>query len=109
MPGTPQSYHLADLLDYHEGQIASRSLKKRFGTKLPITLLALAQGETISAEESPLIKIIQVLEGQLEVTSETDSWLLNAGDCLPLPVNYRHSLKAVTNCKILQTENEPNH
>lgn len=109
MSDMPQPYHLLDLLNYHDGQIASRSLKKRFGTKLPITMLALAQGETISAEESPMIKIIQVLEGQLEVANDTDSLILASGDCLPLPPGYRHSLRAITNCKMLQTENEPNH
>ena len=50
--------NLLDLIKYHDGQIASRSLNKKLEIENPITLYAMPAGESISNESSKLAKLI---------------------------------------------------
>lgn len=42
----------------------------------------------------------QVLEGQLELTIDGESQILNPGQIITIPSNILHSAKALTNCKV---------
>lgn len=57
--------NLSQLVQYHDHQVASRSLSRLLGLSQSIVLYAMAQGESISQETSPKDKVILVLEGQL--------------------------------------------
>lgn len=95
----------AELINYHEQQITSRSLSRKLGIDAPMTLYALDQAETISNETSTLVKLIQILEGRLEVTIEPgDKSELTVGELMMIPAGQLHNLKAKTPCKILQLE-----
>ncbi|MGT2925147.1 acetate kinase [Streptococcus caviae] len=96
--------NLLDLVTYHDGQIASRSLTKKLEMASPITLYAMAAGESISNESGKLTKLIQVLEGSLQVETADEKYLLNAQGMLSIAADQVHNLYALKDSKILQIE-----
>lgn len=96
---------LLDLVKYHEHQIASRSLSKKLDLKEQLMIYAFDQGESISQESSTQTKLLEVLEGKLEVnfadgTKET----LQALELLTIPATKKHGLLALGPCKFIQLE-----
>lgn len=94
---------LLDLVKYHEHQIASRSLSKKLDLKEQLMIYAFDQGESISQESSTQTKLLEVLEGKLEVnfadgTKET----LQALELLTIPATKKHGLLALEPCKFIQ-------
>ncbi|MCB5034996.1 acetate kinase [Streptococcus mutans] len=98
--------NLLELVKYHEGQIASRSLSKKLKTNNPITLYAMPAGESISNESSKLTKLIQVLEGSLQVEIAGEKHILNQQGLISIAVNQVHNLYALKDSKVLQIEVE---
>lgn len=97
-------FYLADLIDYRKNQIRSRVLNKKLSIEMSMVIYAAAQGETISTEETDQTKIIQVIEGTLQITSENGENQLNAGGVVVLSPKTQHALEAITPCKFLQIE-----
>ncbi|WP_019804575.1 acetate kinase, partial [Streptococcus mutans] len=95
--------NLLDLIKYHDGQIASRSLSKKLKSN-PITLYAMPAGESISNESSKLIKLIQVLEGSLQVEIAGEKHIINHQGLISIAANQVHNLYALENSKVLQIE-----
>lgn len=98
--------NLFELVKYHEGQIASRSLNKKLEIENPITLYAMPAGESISNESSKLIKLIQVLEGSLQVEIAGEKHIINHQGLISIAANQVHNLYALENSKVLQIEVE---
>ncbi|EFQ58148.1 acetate kinase [Streptococcus downei] len=94
-----------DLVNYHDYQISSRSLSKKLSINQALTLYAMDKGETISQESSPQTRLLQVLEGQLEISladGVVQSLLPN--ELLSVPALQVHAIKAVEKTKFLQLE-----
>lgn len=96
--------NLLELIHYHDGQIASRSLTKKLALDNPVTLYAIPAGESISHESSTLTKLIQVLEGSLRVEIAGETYCLNDSALMSIPANQRHHLYALKDTKLLQIE-----
>ncbi|AXQ79002.1 acetate kinase [Streptococcus chenjunshii] len=98
--------NLNQMVDYHDAQITSRSLSKKLGLTAPIMIYAMDKEETISGEQSPQTKLIQVLAGCLEVTMGDDEapQKLTAQDLLVIQPQQLHAFKAAQKCKFLQIE-----
>lgn len=96
--------NILDLITYHEGQIASRSLSKKLGLSNSVLLFAFDKGESISSEKSSCDKVIQVLNGRLEVTLEEQSFLLEANSLMAIPSEKPHTFLAHERSKVLQIE-----
>lgn len=96
--------NLKTAINYHENQIASRSLNKKLNTDVPMTLLALAKEETISPESSACQKLIYITEGILAISFEENHETAYEGDLVVIEPMKNHGLKAISNCKILQIE-----
>ncbi len=92
-----------NMIRYHEGQIASRSLSAKLGLDQAMTLYAMAEGESISREVSDQTKLIQVLEGQLLVTYDDGHQdELTGGDLVSLATGQGHTLTATEDTKFWQ-------
>ena len=92
-----------DMVRYHEGQIASRSLSVKLGLNQGMTLYAVATGESISQETSDQTKLIQVLDGRLQVTyDDGESDELKRGDIVSFAAGQGHALAATENTKFWQ-------
>ena len=95
---------LLELVSYHDYQITSRSLSKKLSLNQAVTLYAMDKGETISQETSPKSKLLQVLEGELEISYEETSEHLIPNQLLMIEANQLHAIKALTPTKWLQIE-----
>lgn len=96
-----ESVRVADLVNYQEGAVVSRTLLKRAtGT---VTVFAFDADQGLSEHTSPFDALVQVLEGQAEVTVAGNPIPTKAGECLLLPANQPHAVKATTPFKMLLT------
>ena len=92
---------LDDLVTYQSGAIVSRVLlKRKLGS---ITVFAFDAGEALSTHSTPFAALIQVLEGEAEVTLSGKFHRLGSGDSLLMPADAPHAVRAAIQFKMLLT------
>jgi quercetin dioxygenase-like cupin family protein len=96
-----QSTCLLELVNYQTGAVVSRTLLKRpTGT---VTVFAFDAEQGLSEHTSPFDALLQVLEGQAEISISGKPLCASAGECVLLPANQPHAVKATTPFKMLLT------
>lgn len=101
MPNTPtaETHDLAGMIDYQDGGIVSRTLiEKKTGT---VTLFAFDAGQSLSEHTAPFDAMVQVLEGELEISIESKPHSVAAGRMIVMPANKPHALSASACSKML--------
>ena len=94
-----KSSNLKDLIDYQEGSVVSRTIiDKKTGT---ITLFAFDEGQGLSEHNAPYDAMVQVLEGEVEVTISGKPVKLKQGEMTIMPGGKPHALAAITRFKML--------
>ncbi|MGI6143304.1 MAG: cupin domain-containing protein [bacterium] len=92
---------LGDLVNYQAGSVVSRTLINReTGT---ITLFAFAEGQELSEHTAPYTALVQILDGEAIISIAGTPLRLQAGEGVIMPANKPHSVKAVTDFKMLLT------
>ena len=92
---------LAELVEYQEGAVVSRTiLEKESGT---VTLFAFDEGQGLSEHAAPFDALVQVLDGEAEITISRRSLRLKEGEMIILPANELHALKAARKFKMILT------
>jgi quercetin dioxygenase-like cupin family protein len=92
---------LADLVQYGEGAVVSRTLIKRpTGT---ITLFAFDAGQELSEHTTPFDAVVQVLDGEVMLTIGGQPVPAKAGETVIMPANIPHAVKATVRFKMLLT------
>ncbi|MCZ2127854.1 MAG: cupin domain-containing protein [Anaerolineales bacterium] len=101
MAAAPKSqvFHLADMINYQEGSVVSRQITKLDSGNT--TLFAFDAEQGLSEHKSPYDAMIQVLEGELDLTLSGVHHTLKGGDMIIMPSNEAHNLRAVTQFKML--------
>jgi quercetin dioxygenase-like cupin family protein len=100
MPGG-QIVHLGELVSYQPGAVVSRTLVKRpTGT---VTVFAFDAGQGLSEHTAAFDALVQVIEGQAEITIAGKPFRLQAGEAILLPANQPHAVSAFTAFKMLLT------
>ncbi|HKD08988.1 MAG TPA: cupin domain-containing protein [Bryobacteraceae bacterium] len=92
---------LADLVNYQDGSVVSRTIVKR-GTGT-ITLFAFDEGQGLSEHTAAFDAVAHLLEGEAEITVSSKPLRPSAGEAVFLPANQPHAVKAVTRFKMLLT------
>ena len=96
-----QALDLLGLADYADGAIVSRTLaENEAGT---LTLFAFDQGQGLSEHSTPFDAIVQVLDGQAELTIGGETVTAAAGQLVLMPANVPHAVKAPQRFKMLLT------
>jgi quercetin dioxygenase-like cupin family protein len=96
-----QIVRVLDLVNYQEGAVVSRTLLKRpTGT---VTVFAFDAEQALSEHTSPFDALLQVLEGQAEISIAGQPLVASAGACVLLPASQPHAVKATTPLKMLLT------
>ena len=96
-----KAVELAGLIDYQDEAVVSRTLiKKTTGT---VTLFAFDQGQGLSEHTAPFDALVQVLEGEVEVSISGNPLRLTAGQMVIMPADKPHAVNAVERCKMLLT------
>jgi quercetin dioxygenase-like cupin family protein len=107
MPDTPSempaaaALHATDLATYQPGAIVSRTLLKRPGGT--ITLFAFDTGQALSEHTAPFDALVQVLDGEADVTIAGTALRVAAGQMVLLPANQPHAVAAPVRFKMLLT------
>jgi quercetin dioxygenase-like cupin family protein len=96
-----QSQNLADLIEYQEGSVVSRTIiDKETGT---VTLFAFDEGQGLSEHTAPFDAMVYALDGAVEVTISGKMFPLTKGEMIIMPANEPHALKATKRFKMLLT------
>jgi quercetin dioxygenase-like cupin family protein len=96
-----QPARLGDLIDYQDSSVVSRTLiEKKSGT---ITLFAFDERQGLSEHTAPYDALVQILDGEAEITISGKLYRLKAGETIMLPADQPHALKAVRRFKMLLT------
>lgn len=100
LPGA-QAARVAELVNYQDDAIVSREIvKKPAGT---VTVFAFGEGQGLSEHTAPFDALVQVLEGEVEITISGKPHCLQGGELILMPANQPHALKAVNRFKMLLT------
>ncbi len=92
---------LADLVDYQEGSVVSKTLiNKQTGT---VTLFAFDVGQGLSEHTAPFDAMVCVLDGQALISIAGNPLLVKEGEMLIMPANVPHELKAEKKFKMMLT------
>ena len=94
-----QVANMTDLIAYQDGSVVSRTIaKKDSGT---ITVFAFDQGQGLSEHTAPFDAMVQVLDGEVEVTISGEPHRVAAGEMIVMPANEPHALSAVERFKMV--------
>ena len=90
-----------NIVEYQEGSVVSRTImKKPTGT---ITFFAFDEGDGLSEHTAPFDALVNILDGESEITIDGTVYNVNAGEMLILPAGKPHALKAVKRFKMMLT------
>jgi quercetin dioxygenase-like cupin family protein len=96
-----QAIRLADLADYQEGSVVSRTIiDKKAGT---VTFFAFAEGQGLSEHTAPFDALVYLVEGEAEAIISGKPIQLKGGEMVIMPANQPHSLRARRNFKMILT------
>jgi quercetin dioxygenase-like cupin family protein len=92
---------VADLVSYQAGSIVSREIvKKPTGT---VTVFAFDEGQSLSEHTAPFDAVVQVLEGEVEITIAGKLHRVQGGEMILMPAKQPHALKALQGSKMILT------
>lgn len=94
-----KSLNLQNLIKFQENSIVSQSIIKNESGN--ITIFAFWQGQEISEHVSPYDAFLYCIEGIGLVVIDKNENKLNPGEMIIIPKTHPHSVKALTNFKML--------
>ena len=96
-----EAVRLADLADYQEGSVVSRTIvDKGTGT---VTFFAFDEGQGLSEHTAPFDALVYLLEGEAEVVLSGKPMRLKEGEMVIMPANQPHALRATKRFKMILT------
>jgi quercetin dioxygenase-like cupin family protein len=94
-----KAVNLAGLVEYQPGSVVSREVvKKPTGT---VTVFAFDAGQGLSEHTAPFDALVNLLDGEAEITIGGKPVAAKTGDMVIMPANVPHALKAVKRFKML--------
>lgn len=84
----------------NDGIVSKRILEKTTGN---VSLFAFDKGQRLSEHSAPFDAMLQVLEGQAEITINKVPFKLGAGETIIMPANIPHAVLALEQFKMLLT------
>lgn len=90
---------LVGFIGYSPGSVVSKTLvDKRAGT---LTLFAFDEGQGLSEHSAPFDALVQVLDGEVEITIGGKPVRAAAGQIVRMPASVPHALRAAKPFKML--------
>jgi quercetin dioxygenase-like cupin family protein len=94
-----KAQNLANLVEYSQDSIVSKTiLDKSVGT---ITLFAFDKGQKLSEHTAPYDAVVQVLDGNGQLTIDGQPKQVATGEIIIMPGNVPHSVTAMEKFKML--------
>jgi quercetin dioxygenase-like cupin family protein len=98
---------LVSLVEYQDGSVVSREIVS--GKAGTVTLFAFDEGQSLSEHRTPFDAMVQILDGEAEITIAGKPLQLSQGDMIIMPANKPHALKALTKFKMILTMIRSSH
>ena len=96
---TARALTMTELIAYQEGSVVSRTLiDKKIGT---LTLFAFGAGQGLSEHTAPYDAVVQIVDGEADITIAGTVNHLVAGQMIIMPANQPHSLRSDQRFKML--------
>ncbi len=96
-----QVFKPIDLISYQDGSVVSRTIvNQKAGT---VTLFAFDRDQELSEHTAPYDALVNLLDGEAEITISGQPYHLKTGDMLILPANQPHALYAAQRFKMILT------
>lgn len=92
---------LEESIDYADGGVISKQVTKNSAGN--ITLFSFDKGQGLTEHAANYDAFVQILDGEAEIQLAGVPHLLKKGDCIIMPANVPHALKAVEQFKMLLT------
>ena len=90
-----------ELVNYQDGAVVSREVvKKPTGN---VTIFAFDEGQGLSEHTAPFDALVQMVEGDAEITISGQPHQLQAGEMILMPANQPHALRALKRFKMILT------
>ena len=87
------------LADYRRGAVVSRTLiDKKVGT---VTFFSFDKGEGLSEHTAPFDAMVQILDGEAEISISGRPVRVKAGEVIIMPAKKPHALRAVKKFKMM--------
>lgn len=87
-----------DLVGYDAGAVVSRTIiQKPVGT---VTLFSFDKGQGLSEHTAPFDAMVEVLDGEAQISIDRKKVLVKAGEFIIMPANVPHALQAVKKFKM---------
>ncbi len=100
LPGA-QLARASELVEYQDGAVVSREIvRKPTGN---VTLFAFDEGQGLSEHTAPFDALVQVVEGDAEITISGQPHRVQGGEMILMPAGQPHALKALQRFKMILT------
>jgi len=96
-----KALHLSGLVEYAEASTVSRIIAKNSAGN--VTLFAFDGGQSLSEHSTPFDALVQVIDGEVELTIGGETVIARVGDVVLMPANVPHAVTAVQRFKMLLT------
>jgi len=93
--------NLENAVEYAEGGVVSKQVTKNKAGN--ITIFSFDKNQGLTEHSANYDALLQVIDGKAEICIDGNPYSLNKGDCIILPANHPHSVKAVERFKMLLT------
>lgn len=88
-----KSLNVDELVSYEKDSVVSREvIKKELGT---VTFFAFDKGQGLSEHSAPFDAMVQIIDGEAEITISGEKHLVKKGEMIIMPANEPHALQAV--------------
>lgn len=88
-----KAIEMESLIEYQEGSVVSMEvIKKELGT---VTVFAFDKGQGLSEHSAPFDAMVQIIDGEAEITLGGVPHTVKKGEFLIMPANVPHALQAV--------------
>jgi quercetin dioxygenase-like cupin family protein len=89
-------FSLEDTIEYTDGGVISKQVTN-------LTLFSFDKEQGLSEHKTSYDAIVQILDGEAEITINGQLFHLGKGQAIIMPANVPHSLKAIERFKMLLT------
>jgi quercetin dioxygenase-like cupin family protein len=100
LPGA-QVAGVSEHVQYQDGAVVSREIVKKPAGN--VTLFAFDEGQGLSEHTAPFDALVQVVEGEAEITVSGEPHRVRNGEMILMPAGRPHALRALTRFKMILT------
>lgn len=88
-------------IEYTSGGVISKQIiRSKAGN---VTLFSFDKGQGLTEHSAPYDALVQVIDGDVEITIGGNPYLLKKGDCIIMPADIPHALYATESFKMILT------